>query len=252
RRRIGGFSPLGRETAIDRVDWLDDGWPVLNRGAGPSDHAPADVHSTRAFGFEEPELDLSWCFIRRPPADGICLASRPGHLRLRGGASGLDSRTGVCAVLRREVSHRYEATTRVEFSPRPGEEAGLVCYYDTDNHVQLALAEDCGTRLRLSKRARGEFSVVADVPLNTQGPLWLRLEVNGLNRVFSFSHDGVSWHRVAALGDCGFMSDEGTSRWGFTGTMVGFYARRAPDQLPLQADFAMLLLSENPPGPKAS
>ena len=252
RRRISGFSPLGRETAVDRIDWLEDGWPVLNHGEGPSDHAPLTVHSNRAFQFEGPELDLSWCFIRRPPFDGYCLASRPGHLRLRGGSSGLDSPTGVCAVLRREACHRYVATTRVEFYPRPGEEAGLVCYYDTDNHVQLVLANESGARLQLSARARGTSTLVADLPVSAQRPVWLRLEVDGLDRSFSFSHDGETWNHVATLGDCGFMSDEGTSGWGFTGTMVGFYARRAPDQLPLQADFAMLLLSENPPIAKAS
>lgn len=253
RRRIGGFSPLGRETAIDRVDWLEDGWPVLNRGDGPSDHAPLAVSTTRSFRFDATELDPSWCFIRRPHADSYSLASRPGHLRLRGGSSGLESRTGVGAVLQREVSHRYHAATQVDFSPRPGEEAGLVCYYDTENHAQLVLADRDGARiLRLSMRARGVYALIAEMPIHGAQPVWLRLEVSGLHRAFSFSHDGDAWVRAASLGDCAFLSDEGTSQWGFTGTMVGLYARRAPELMPLHADFAFLLLSENPPAPKAS
>ncbi|MFQ9096998.1 MAG: hypothetical protein ACLR4E_09740 [Gemmiger formicilis] len=31
-----GFSPLGRETALDPVEWTADGWPIINRRKGPS------------------------------------------------------------------------------------------------------------------------------------------------------------------------------------------------------------------------
>lgn len=247
RRRVEGFSQLGRETALDPVDWRPDGWPVLNRGAGPSDRAPLVSGGVVVDDFDAPTLDLAWYFLRRPVADGHSLAARPGHLRLRGGRAGLESPTDVGAVLRRETNQRYSAVTRLEFYPCPGEQAGLVCYYDTGNHIQLTLTDHTGPRLRLQARKHGVSTLLADIALHQVAPLWLKIEVDDLCRSFSYAQDGVSWRRVATISRCDFLSDEGTSHWGFTGTMVGLYARRGSDHRPLEADFDFFRYTEARP-----
>jgi xylan 1,4-beta-xylosidase len=236
RRQIAGFSPLGRETALDAVRWREDGWPVLNDGAGPAD-LPAGAPAPMRDDFDAPELDLAWMFIRKPLPGGHDLASHPGHLRLTGGLAGPDSPRGVNAVLRRESCHAYVAVTRLEFSPPRGAEAGLLAYYDTASHLKLVLAGDVCAVLRLTKCDHGISSLVAEVPLVGTAALFLRMQVRGLTREFDFSYDGTRWLHVGTVRDCSFLSDEGTAHWGFTGTLLGLYARRGADEASLRADF---------------
>lgn len=236
RRQIAGFSPLGRETALDTVRWRADGWPVLNEGAGPSDLSASNPAPLRD-DFDSTSLDLAWMFIRKPLPGGHDLASHPGHLRLTGGAVGPDSARGVNALLRRESSHAYVAVTRVEFNPPSGAEAGLLAYYDTSSHVKFVVAGDVCAVLRLTVCDRGQYRQIAEVPLVGTASLFLRMKVRGLAREFDFSYDGALWLHVGLVRDCSFLSDEGTANWGFTGTLLGLYARRGPNEKPLRADF---------------
>jgi xylan 1,4-beta-xylosidase len=237
RRRLRGHSQLGRETGLDRITWADDGWPQVNGGRGPSDRAATVPQPLVRDTFDAPQLDVAWTSIRRPVASGCSLTARPGYLRLAGGTAGLDSRTDVGALLRRETARDYTATVALEFEPRAGEEAGLVCYYDTQNNFALVITEQDGPRLRLVARVRGVATVVQELPLPAGPRRELRLEVRGLTRRFSWRAPGAEWTLVATVPDCTGLSDEGTTQWGFTGTLVGVYARRTAAAPPLHADF---------------
>jgi xylan 1,4-beta-xylosidase len=117
------------------------------------------------------------------------------------------------------------ATTRLDFAPRRGEQAGLVCYYDTDSYLKLALigteTEPC---LIVEERRRGVTTRVAESKVGSSRPLLLRVQVEGLSRVFTYSVDGTFWEQVATIPDARFLSDQGTPQWGFTGTMVGVFS----------------------------
>ncbi|MCU0792715.1 MAG: family 43 glycosylhydrolase [Opitutaceae bacterium] len=241
RRRTGGFSPLGRETAIEAVHWRADGWPVLNAGDGPADRPPPPPAALRD-DFDTAALDPSWMFIRRPLPGGHDLAVRPGFLRLAGGVSAPDALVGVNAVLRRETNHAFVATTRLEFVPTPASEAGLLAYYDTSSHVRFVVAGDLGAILRLSIQDRGCHRILAETPLLDTDTIFLRMTVRGLVREFAFSYDGMRWLSAGTAPDCSCMSDEGTANWGFTGTLVGLYARRSPEGSALRADFDWLAI----------
>jgi xylan 1,4-beta-xylosidase len=56
------------------------------------------------------------------------------------------------------------------------------------------------------------------------GPLELRVEVDRLRRVVSYSVDGGAWVPVGTREDTSFLSDQGTPLWPFTGMMVGVFA----------------------------
>ena len=130
RRQFGGFSPLGRETGLDRVDWLEDGWPVLNGGKGPSETntAPdlklAPQPASLRDDFDGTSLDVRWQFVRNPDPAQFSLTERPGSLRIFSGAADVDSPGRQTMVLQRETSNFYMASTRMEFDPQVGRRGG--------------------------------------------------------------------------------------------------------------------------------
>lgn len=237
RRRLGGFSPLGRETALDRVDWNDDGWPVVNHGEGPSDRPAAPGLLKLRADFSGNSLGPAWQFLRAPEPDLLSLEARPGALRLSGSSQPLESLNHRGAALLRERSHHFSAVCTLEFAPSADGEAGLTCYYDTACHLALAIHCEAGRRtVTLRERRRGVSTTLQQRPLDGRDPVELRVEVHGLTRRFSFRSGGAAWSEFPVVSDCSFLSDEGTPHWGFTGTMVGVYAVRGPSGEPLRAD----------------
>ncbi len=232
QRRLNGFSPLGRETGLDRVHWTDDGWPVLNEGRGPSVSSPAPNLPVTVYDnplgdeFDAPSPGIQWQFVRNPEPSLFSLTERNGWLRLRCGPAGLDSTQARNVMVQREVSLKYTASTKIDFQPVPGAEAGLVCYYDTKTYLKCALTGTAGSNRRLvvEECRKGKRSVLAEVPEIPRGPIYLRVRVDGLKRTFDYSTDNRNWVPVADVPDCSFLSDQGTPNWGFMGTMVGIYA----------------------------
>jgi xylan 1,4-beta-xylosidase len=237
QRRLNGVSPLGRETGLDRIDWLDDGWPVISGGCGPISHTNGFVRSHAAEvidDFDAPKLDVDWMSIRKPAE--FSLAARPGWLRLQADRSPLSESSCSGALLRRETNHYYVARTLVDFDSSHGGLAGLVCYYDTACHISLSVTGRNERVLELAERRRGVDAIVARVAV-PDGKLHLGVQVEGLRRTFSFSVDGERWLDIASIEDCSFLSDEGTPNWGFTGTLVGVFATSDGGQRAAHADF---------------
>jgi xylan 1,4-beta-xylosidase len=150
---------LGRETALQRMEWTADGWPRLATGGRfPQREAPAPTdHPSLAFpaepthdDFDAHELGPHWNTLRLPhDASWLSLAERPGHLRLRGRES-LMSLFEQSLVARRQQHLRCSATTKVDFAPRNFQQmAGLAAYYGTRSHAYLHVTahEDTGARV---------------------------------------------------------------------------------------------------------
>ena len=131
-------SPLGRETALQKIEKTDDGWFRLAAGgARPQLRVPPPARSEHPLeparqhhDFDASELDPVFQWLRTPrPEEFMSLSARPGHLRLRGMES-LGSLYRQALIARRQEDFRYEAETRVEFEPQHFQQsAGLVCYY---------------------------------------------------------------------------------------------------------------------------
>jgi xylan 1,4-beta-xylosidase len=243
QRRIKGFSQLGRETGLDRVDWLADGWPVLNGGKGPSatnavpklpitlqPNEPGDEFAAR-------QLGVQWQFVRNPDYPNFSLTERKGWLRIYGGEFDVDSTNARNVILQRETSQHYTATTKLEFDPKAGAQAGLLCYYDTKTYIKFALAGQGGRRLLLEECRKGVKKTLAESPVNRSKAIFLRVRVAGLSRCFEYSLDGKQWHEAGAVADASFLSDQGTPQWGFMGTMVGVFALNPDVSAKVAADF---------------
>lgn len=84
-----------------------------------------------------------------------------------------------------------------------------------------------------------EFTVLGEacLPENTQR-IWLRVQVEGLRRVFFYSLDGEKFTEVGREEAATYLGDEGVRvSKSFTGTMVGMYAYNPYPQYPVEACF---------------
>ena len=237
----GLHCPLGRETALQRVEWTAEGWPRLAHG-GP---APASVVLAPALapapferepvrdGFDGPVLSGHLNSLRVPfDTSWISLTARSGYLRLWGRES-LMSKFDQSLVARRQQHFRCEVGTAVEFSPLGFQQmAGLVAYYNTQNHAYLHVTHDeaLGRVLRLSVNDTGIPSEpAAPVPVGDATRVALRVQFDGPVYRFSYALREGEWLPIGGDLPTASLSDEhatrfenGTARsFGFTGNYVG-------------------------------
>jgi len=155
-----GFCPLGRETAIQRVEWQND-WPYVVGGNQPSSQIEGpnieEVKWEKEYpvkdDFEDGLLNAHFQSLRVPLGEKIVsLNDRPGHLRLYGKES-LTSKFTQAFIARRWQHFNFTAETKVVFNPTSFQQAaGLVNYYNTQNWtaLQLTWSEEKGRILELS------------------------------------------------------------------------------------------------------
>lgn len=232
-------SPLGRETAIQRVEKTADGWFRLS-GGGPLPQVDADV-GTAAKKPEAPrvrddfntsQLPSHYQWLRSSkPQELFSLDARPGFLRLAGRES-IGSPFHQALVARRQQHFSYEAQTCVEFEPAHFQQmAGLVCYYNASkfHYLYISRDEEVGKHLAVMS-CEGEVLLDARfpgygqrLPVPEDQPLYLRARVELSRLRFAWSPDGRAWVELACELDASLLSDEagkGESAH-FTGTFVG-------------------------------
>lgn len=230
RRDVEGYSILGRETALDRVDWTEDGWPVINHGNGPSakniipNLEPVIYEKKALDDFDQDRLGLQWLFVRNPVPHKYSLTERKGHLRIYSADYPVDDIRAENIILQREESHHYEASTKLEFKPQcNGDQAGMLCYYDTSSYIKFAYGYNNGYHLIVEEKKSNKRQISTKIKLEESPIIFLKIQVNGLHRQFLYSLDGKVWETAGEVKEAGYLSDQGTSNWPFTGTMVGVF-----------------------------
>lgn len=250
-----GRSTMGRETAIQKVYWTQDGWLRLASGKHTADllvEGPGfcrDIKEKEKSicvrdDFDREKLDVSWQSLRVPLTEKMCtLKERPGWLRLYGHES-LSSKFYQSFLAKRQEHYRYTAETCVEFEPDSIQQmAGLVCYYDTSNYIYLFITykENGGRCINVMINDLDQFSYVfkEDEVLPEQGKIYLRADVDYANLVYSYSCDGVSYKQIGPVLDYSKLSDEYLKERGverFTGSFVGICCQDFTGQH-IHADF---------------
>lgn len=225
---------LGRETALQAVQWDGDGWLRLSAGGNtPRDQVPAPDLAPHSFPetpgrdeFDGDQLAIDYQTLRIPLDDGACsLRARPSHLRLRGGES-LASQYYQSLVARRLQHHHCVVRTSADFAPEHFQHlAGLTAYYDTDAFYFLGVThhQNHGRCLTLFGMDKGEYREFLDAPLPIEhwGVVHLGLEIRGGELQFSISRDGSLWQSIGPALDASILSDEYPKELGFTGAFVG-------------------------------
>lgn len=231
-----GYCPLGRETALQQIEWVD-GWPMVVGGKQGKVEVPAPQMEPVLWeqdypehdDFDSTELNIHFQTLRIPLTKDIaCLESRPGYLRLYGRES-LSSLFTQAYVARRWQAFSFDAATAIDFRPTTFQQgAGLTCYYNTENWstLQITWHEKYGRVLDLLICDNGQFSQPfgrKPIPVPEEAELvHIKVEVRVQQYHYSYSFDGQHWHTVPVELECYKLSDDYVQGGGFfTGAFVG-------------------------------
>lgn len=226
---------LGRETALQKVEWTEDGRLRLANGSVLPDTEveapdlplhPFPVKPARDH-FDGAELDISFQSLRVPlDATFYSLSERPGYLRLYG-REGLGSKFRQSLIARRWEEHRFTAAAALEFEPSSFKQmAGLILIYDTQNYYYLHVThhEDLGRCISILSAVNNSYLEPAGyVPLPDNAKrILLRAEVDYDKLQFSYSVDGEDGYEVIGpVLDASTLSDEACQEGWFTGSFAG-------------------------------
>ena len=234
-----GRCTLGRETAIQKMIWAEDGWlRTLDRQGIPTIETPAPKLPIHPFpptsareDFNESKLPVDFQWLRTPwPEEIFSLIARPGHLRLFGRET-IGSLSRQSLVARRQQSHCFSAATVMEFEPEHFQQsAGLVCYYNGAklHYLYVSHDETTGKHLRVMSCLPDSPQADAFTPpiaIPAGKPVHLRVEVDFERLHFAYRVEDAdqNWRWLPQQFDASILSDEacapGTPN--FTGAFVG-------------------------------
>ena len=224
---------LGRETAIQKMKWTEDGWLRMADGSNiakeyceESELPEYKVSEIPDFDdFDGTELGNFYYAPRLMPQSFADIHARKGYVRLRG----QESRTSLnkVSILARKLTSVYATiTTKMEFVPEVHQHsAGLIIYYDNMNYINLrkyyseTLGQSAISIIALENGEKTEFvntrKAVDDVPI------YFRLEIRGKHSQFYWGYDGEHYEKIGIPFDTTRFSDEYCKYGEFTGTMVG-------------------------------
>ncbi|OOG67521.1 glycoside hydrolase 43 family protein [Sinorhizobium sp. A49] len=234
---------LGRETALQKCVWRDDGWLYLENG-GPvpeiTVEAPGAARSLTSprvveTDFDDTALPSEFQWLRTPLPERIfSLERRAGHLRLFARES-IGSWFEQALVARRQEHHSFRAETSVEFAPGTYQQvAGLTHYYNRHKFHALGLTwhETLGRALTILScpgdfpHGRLQFPVGSGIAV-PEGPIGLAMEIRDNDLQFFWRQDAAAdWQALGPVLDAGVVSDEGGrgEHGSFTGAFAGMFA----------------------------
>lgn len=242
-----GSSILGRETALQKMEWRSDDWlwhaadnhlplaevilPELREVKWPVKRIRED--------FDSVELPIDFQWLRGDYFDEIAsLTERPGYLRLYGGEI-LQSYFKQALVARRLQAFNCRVRTSLDFNPQEmNQHAGLVVMYNEDMFYYLykGRKSDGLPFLAIMSNDNGRFKLYeAKEVVIPEGKIFLRADVNHSKLRFAYATVDQNWVQIGKNLDMTKLSDE-RAHGGFTGAFVGI-ACQDPLTHQVYADF---------------
>jgi len=225
---------LGRETALQRLEWID-GWPRMIQG----DNTPALLVEAPKCAKEKLEeskiyetsfnIDIvkeGWMSLRTPFDKKVKLTN--DGLIIKGGDS-LTSLHDQSLIARKWDSFKFTSETCVQFNPyHYSQMAGLACYYNTKVWYFLYVGYDEKVKKRIvnvltnnnfsfSEPLKGEYIYVED----SVKDIYLKVEVNQENLQFCYAYDDKEYKAIGPVLDASILSDEHAAGWAYTGAVSG-------------------------------
>ncbi len=223
---------LGRETAIQKMRWTDDGWLRLE-GGGNIARECATPSELPAYLFPESEksapsaggIPPGWYAPRVLPGSFASVAGR--GVRLCGQES-LSSLNSASLLARKLTSLQTQFTVKMEFKPEIYQHyAGLALYYDNMDYILLRKywSESLNSSaLGIMRVENGQKTEIAEARAALgDSPLWLRLLIDGRESRFLWSRDGESFAQIGGVFDTSEFSDEYCKHGEFTGCFAGIF-----------------------------
>lgn len=227
---------LGRETALQKVNWPSGEWPRLDHGKNtPAIEVWGPELPTQSWeidsktkchkdDFGATTLSTEFNTLRAPHDESwLSLTERPGFLRLRGRES-LYSKHHQSLVARRITHFKTTAETVVEFEPEHFQQmAGLIFYYDCVDHHYLHVTRGArGRVLRIMTCEAGNNVRYAglEAPLEP-GPVYLRGVMHYGELQFYYAQKPGEYKAFGPMLDATVLSDEYKVEVKFTGAYAG-------------------------------
>ena len=227
----GQSTLLGRETFLLPLRWVD-GWPRFLDRQEPvpmvtqAPKLPASPASPWQSWREEFDGALSdeWIGLRTP-GQGPLWQVADGALHMTAGPAAAGSLGRPAFTGRRLRHHTADITTRLAFTPaRRGDFAGLLAFMD-ESHFLAAGKEEGRIVVRLRDNAEqgAQGREVASAPLATDGPIELRLALDGGSAAVFWRAEGAeAWQPVGAAINVEPLASVHAGL--FTGLVIGPYA----------------------------
>ena len=227
-RQKRGYTSIGRETFLAKVEWEND-WPVVNPGIGKiSDELeiglPEDDEYEPAgpvIRFDTGELDARLVGIRNPEDEFYSLSRVPNRLSLKCKKAALGEKGCMSYLGVRQQSFDFEAYAQMHFSPKEGESAGLVLLQNDIYYLSFLMTNDAGARtLAVSLCVNGNRFVLSTMGIDSDD---VELYLNGhdLKVDCSFAVNDVKKNMVCNIDTLELTTERAG---GFVGCTVGMYA----------------------------
>ncbi|HSE25114.1 MAG TPA: glycoside hydrolase family 43 protein [Pyrinomonadaceae bacterium] len=249
-----GRCTLGRETAVQKMSWGEDGWlrtwdgqriPTVTVEAPSLPPHPFPSSPPRC-DFDDRKLPLDFQWLRSPsPEELFSLSARPGFLRLYGRES-VGSLFRQSLVARRQQAHCYTAITSISFEPEDFQQtAGLICYYNGEkfHYCYISYDDRMGKHLRVMSVHPDLVQsdvFTAPLPIAAGTTVELRVEVDYERLRFGYRIGNESWRWLPEQFDASILSDEASApgKPNFTGAFVGMCCQDSSGQgRPADFDF---------------
>jgi len=214
---------LGRETAIEKIIWTDDGWPCLVQGGHHPSEASPEAAKPFIDHFDKPFLDVGWKSLRVPIDEDISLTARQGSLRLTGRQS-IFSMHHVALLARKQEAFRVRAELSLDYEPLCSEHAaGLVYLYDNAHFYLLVKTrrEDGVAVLSLYEYIAMKMLKSCEESVS-DGRLMLSVHTDSVKARFAYSTPGTAPKPIGPALEVSPLSDEEAR--GFTGAHFALYA----------------------------
>lgn len=237
-----GWCTLGRETAIQKVEWDDRGWPYVVGGHGGQHYVEPPVDAIASMTSDQSEviddfntahLNPEWNTLRVPFDEEMGEIGN-GCLNLRGQGS-LSNLFDLSLVARRWKAFAFDAEVTVQFSPHNYQQmAGLTNYYNDLCWSWVFVTWDETKQCRVIEVAQNDFNSYTsflkeksvEIPEEVEA-VRLRTKVRTQTYRYQYSFDNVHWHDLGVELDARKLSDDYVNqRYGgfFTGAFVGMAA----------------------------
>ncbi|QDH81065.1 glycoside hydrolase family 43 protein [Echinicola soli] len=244
----------GRETFILPVDWSGD-FPVFENGLVPMEpklKMPKDVENktgqegffpngnfTFTEDFTSEKLDYRWIGLRGPREAFI--AKTNDGLQIKPFNANIKEVKPTSTLFHRQQHKNFSFTTTMEYQPQSEKDlAGLTCVQSEAFNYVFGITKVGKKNVLLLERTeaqgRGrnrevESEILASTEIDLKNPISLRVSAKGDDFEFSYSTNRTDFQNLGGTVSGDILSTNVAG--GFTGNMIGLYATRANDAIPV-------------------
>ncbi len=222
---------LGRETAIQKMEWSDDGWLIMEDGSNlAKDEIPESGLDQVIFESESKKVNFepwpTYLISPRISRTSFSTVNEKKQLLLRGQQS-LCSLDRVSLVAKRLTSLNMEFSTAMEFNPKVFQHmAGIVIYYDNMNHLSLIKTiEKDSLIMQIIQVENGNKIERFKKKLEFNSKIELKASLN--SKFINFAYKNINEDKSYKINidfDTYKYSDEYSNYGEFTGTFCGIFA----------------------------